>query len=405
MTGTIHVLSAVLAAVSLGAAMRAPEERLPVGPAEAFDLRAGTLRVVWLLTEPQSDGVPSSVLVEAESRLTDVFASTDGKGEPIGRHLQAYLKTLRGERPKAEEILVSSPALATLPESALLLVRRDPPNRRQGVVCTAFLADLVPLSMWRESTDERRSQRWVLEEGFDGPVFSDAEWPFVPMPDRREALQVASCLEQAGLWELAWRAYAEAIYGTFGPLLTTREINGGWLSPQVAEYWIEAAQCARRAGRTALAWDYLMKAAVAGSDGHYADALVVAQDWAAEPEPPAPPPVDPVVRREALTRAVRLYAAMNAHPRSLTLLEEYPEAFEDPEGLCREVEAQWLDIVRKSSSLTTQVTLYGYEVYPGGDPLAVRVPWALSDEALASARERLAAVLAAGQAAEGPQEE
>jgi len=338
-------------------------------------------------------------------QLAKVLVLPGASDDPMVRHLMMRAEFLWGRVDKGVEILFSTRAASMLPESIGIIMTQTARTHRDQIPYEDLLADLVPLSMWRESTDERRSQRWVLEEGFDGPVFSDAEWPFVPMPDRREALQVASCLEQAGLWELAWRAYAEAIYGTFGPLLTTREINGGWLSPQVAEYWIEAAQCARRAGRTALAWDYLMKAAVAGSDGHYADALVVAQDWAAEPEPPAPPPVDPVVRREALTRAVRLYAAMNAHPRSLTLLEEYPEAFEDPEGLCKEVEAHWLDIVRKSSSLTTQVTLYGYEVYPGGDPLAVRVPWALSDEALASARERLAAVLAAGQAAEGPQEE
>jgi len=383
----------------------AAQDRVTADDALAFAIRAARMRAAWWLVEPRREGLPAAVAAEARVQLAKVLVLPGASDDPMVRHLMMRAEFLWGRVDKGVEILFSTRAASMLPESIGIIMTQTARTHRDQIPYEDLLADLVPLSMWRESTDERRSQRWVFEEGFDGPVFSDAEWPFVPMPDRREALQIASCLEQAGLWELAWRAYAEAIYGTFGPLLTTREINGGWLSPQVAEYWIEAAQCARRAGRTALAWDYLMKAAVAGSDGHYADALVVAQDWAAEPEPPAPPPVDPVVRREALTRAVRLYAAMNAHPRSLTLLEEYPEAFEDPEGLCREVEAQWLDIVRKSSSLTTQVTLYGYEVYPGGDPLAVRVPWALSDEALASARERLAAVLAAGQAAEGPQEE
>ena len=383
----------------------AAQDRVTADDALAFAIRAARMRAAWWLVEPRREGLPAAVAAEARVQLAKVLVLPGASDDPMVRHLMMRAEFLWGRVDKGVEILFSTRAASMLPESIGIIMTQTARTHRDQIPYEDLLADLVPLSMWRESTDERRSQRWVFEEGFDGPVFSDAEWPFVPMPDRREALQIASCLEQAGLWELAWRAYAEAIYGTFGPLLTTREINGGWLSPQVAEYWIEAAQCARRAGRTALAWDYLMKAAVAGSDGHYADALVVAQDWAAEPEPPAPPPVDPVVRREALTRAVRLYAAMNAHPRSLTLLEEYPEAFEDPEGLCREVEAQWLDIVRKSSSLTTQVTLYGYEVYPGGDPLAVRVPWALSDEALASAREYLAAVVAAGQAAEGPQEE
>jgi len=383
----------------------AAQDRVTADDALAFAIRAARMRAAWWLVEPRREGLPAAVAAEARVQLAKVLVLPGASDDPMVRHLMMRAEFLWGRVDKGVEILFSTRAASMLPESIGIIMTQTARTHRDQIPYEDLLADLVPLSMWRESTDERRSQRWVFEEGFDGPVFSDAEWPFVPMPDRREALQIASCLEQAGLWELAWRAYAEAIYGTFGPLLTTREINGGWLSPQVAEYWIEAAQCARRAGRTALAWDYLMKAAVAGSDGHYADALVVAQDWAAEPEPPAPPPVDPVVRREALTRAVRLYAAMNAHPRSLTLLEEYPEAFEDPEGLCKEVEAHWLDIVRKSSSLTTQVTLYGYEVYPGGDPLAVRMPWALSDEALASARERLAAVLAAAQAAEEPQEE
>jgi len=117
-----------------------------------------------------------------------------------------------------------------------------------------------------------------------------------------------------------------------------------------------------------------MKAAVFGSDKLYEEAQETAKEWASETEPPAPPPVDPKVKREALTRAVRLYAELNAHPRALALIEENKNAFEDPDSLRKEIEEQWLAVVKGASRMATKVVLYGHEVYPNGDPLKVRIP-------------------------------
>ena len=137
-----------------------------------------------------------------------------------------------------------------------------------------------------------------------------------------------------------------------------------------------------------------MKAAVFGTERLYGEARATAEEWsaAARGEAIAPQPVDPAVRRDALTRAVRLYAELNAHPRALALIERNWEAFTDPDGLRKEIEDAWLVVVRDVSRQARKVTLYGHEVYPDGDPLNARIPWALSDEAMASVRKRLRAV-------------
>ena len=104
---------------------------------------------------------------------------------------------------------------------------------------------------------------------------------------------------------------------------------------------------------------------------------------------PGPKPIDPAAKRKALTQAARLYAQLNAHPRALALIDANRDAFEDPDKLRKEMERQWLAVCKDVSRAAEKVTLYGYEVYPGGDPLKVKIPWALSDEAMASVLKRL----------------
>ncbi len=136
-----------------------------------------------------------------------------------------------------------------------------------------------------------------------------------------------------------------------------------------------------------------MKAAVFGDDQLYEKTKQTAKRWAAEDagqmKPVKPEPVDPAVKREALTKVVHLYMQMNAHPRAWALIDAHREAFENPDELRKKVEKDWLAVVKDVSRAAEKVVLYGHEVYPKGDPLKVTIPWALSDEAMASVRKRL----------------
>jgi hypothetical protein len=318
-------------------------------------------------------------------------------GEAICRHLAVRVSVLAGDRDKGVSSLDGSLPVAMAVEDVHVLreLMFVAPDRRHA--CEDCLAEMLPISLWRRGSDLRRSDLSFFMDGFPEKVQYEQETPLIPLHDSRKMLEIAGCLQRCGFHELARRAYAEAVYSTFAPAWIMEPCQGSWLSPEAAELWAEAAQCARLAGRQELAWYYLMKAAVFGSDALFEQTRVTAEQWSNEPKPAAPPAVDPVVKREALTRVVRLYAELNAHPRALLLIDENRDALDDPDALRKEIVEQWLPVVREASAFATRVTLYGYEVYPGGDPLKVRIPWALSDDALDSVRERLAAIRATAE--------
>lgn len=214
----------------------------------------------------------------------------------------------------------------------------------------------------------------------------------MPRRDKKLLVKVAEELENAGLYDLAWRAFAEVVYGGFSPTwITIKSEEENWQSPPAAEYWYKAAICAYKAGEQELAWDYLMKAAVFGTDDLYKKAQETAKQWAAQgvPSKPTAKAVDPKVRREALRRVVQLYVDMNVHPRAWALIDAYREDFAEPDKLRKEVQDKWLSVIKDVSRAANKVVLYGYEVYPDGDPFKVTVPWALSDQAMAYVKERL----------------
>jgi hypothetical protein len=204
-------------------------------------------------------------------------------------------------------------------------------------------------------------------------------------------LKIAAEFERGAMWDMAWRAYAEAIYAGYGPAWPDERARETWLSAEAAGHWSKAAACAQRAGKTHLAENYFVKAAVFGGDKTQETLKGVARRWSESPTS-HPAPVDDHTKREALTRIVDLYVEINAHPRALQVIDANGAVFDDPDTLRKKVEDQWLAIVKDASRAAEKVVLYGHEVYPQGDPLKIRIPWAFSDEAVVSVRNRLKAV-------------
>ena len=383
MTAARLVAGAGAAMLLLGTCGR-PAAADEEGCGGTFAATARAARDGWHMMARVSGRPPSEAIKRAADSLARL-GEPSASGCPVIDHMVGRLSMLRGHKDEAAGQFVVGLAAAMAPEDVLALLELRGNSWATRSPYIRGLAELLPVSGWRRQVDARDS---VLR----GQLKRLKPRTVVPRTDRQTMLSVATCLAKAGLPDLAWRAYAETAYAALSPPWVGQKSGDTWLSPAAAECWGKAALCAREASRRELAWDYLMKAAVFGDDALFELSLGTAKEWTAQPEPPAPAPVDPAVKREVLTRAVRLYAEMNAHPRAFTLIDENRDAFEDPDGLRREIEEQWLAVVEDVSRDAEKVTLYGLQVHPEGDPLKVRIPWALSDEALSHVREQLASL-------------
>ena len=358
------------------------------GTVTPYARAADACRYAWHRMEAAGKSGDLTLISEAQKAL----ASTQLTGAFPGAKEVTYLRiralALRGEYRGIDGEVASSLATATAVESVLLLMQRsaDKPSLRDAYA--ELLAELAPVSAWRRQVDANRASTGVY-------VFVKPDRAVVPRTDRSGMVRLAGCLDEAGLYDLAWRAYAEAVYGSYSPGWIRQGNSDTWMSADAAKHWRSAADSARKAGKEELAWDFLMKAAVYGKEEMYAECKQTARTWSLgmeHPEPTKTPRVDRKRQNRGLMEAIQLCEALNAHPRALSLIEDKWEVLERPDERRKDTEENWIAVVKDLSRATDKVVLYGYEVYPNGDPLKVRIPWALSDEALASVRKRLAAL-------------
>jgi hypothetical protein len=273
-----------------------------------------------------------------------------------------------------------------LPEDIILLfphIQQDIPAQKFAIQC---IGELLPISHLGMTYNRRITYRGKSRDKTN-PIRE------ILNVTSSDMMRVANLLRDAQFPSLALGVYVESGYMESSPPLLGKSFSDTWLSPKAAVYWAKAAECARLAGKTELGWGYLMKAAVFGDEKTYQAALKTAKQWELEdknpPKKPNPKPVDPKVRREALTEVVRLYAKMNAHPRAWELIDAYPDAFENPKALKKEIQNEWLAVVKDVSRVAKKVVLYGQEVHPNGDPLKVKIPQAMSDEAIKKVNQKL----------------
>jgi hypothetical protein len=287
----------------------------------------------------------------------------------------------------ARRQFVSSFLVTMLPEGLCLL---EPENSKpdERVLRSCCMAKLLPISIWQFELNNLETEIIHPDAYYNSPI------PSVPRSGRHQDMVFATEFERAGLWDQAWRAYASTIYTNNAPPWAWEPVTEKtctYISPGTAPLWVKVAECAYKAGKKDLAMDYLMKAAVFGEDDLWESIKEKALCWSIKTIPDAiQEPIDEKVKCEALTKVVRLYARLNAHPRAFQLMDEYPKAFGDSlTQLRKQTEEQWLAVVKDVSRVSTKVVYYGCEVYPKGDPLKVRIPWAFSDEAVVSVRNKL----------------
>jgi len=338
----------------------------------------------WQRTLTVSEEVGESLL-SREEEMRRRIPTVSSPGCTVLAFLSGRIAVRFGKLQRARGVLAESATHPAISFESLCALREATRERSQSQVPTNVRIEAMPLTPLTRSLGALRMK--YASYGARPPT------PELLSCDRAKQRTIAECIEEAGLHDVAWRCYAEAAYAGFHTAWITHRVDPeNWLCFEAAEYWLRAAHCARLAGRQEVAWDFLTKAAVFGSDALFDQAQQTAKEWEDEPEPAQPQPVDPAVQREALTRAIRLYAELNAHPRALLLIDENRDAFDDPDALRKEIEEQWLAVIKDVTREAATITLYGVDVYPDGDPLEVRIPWALSDEALSHVREQLAAL-------------
>ena len=211
----------------------------------------------------------------------------------------------------------------------------------------------------------------------------------------RNWIIIAKQFEELGYFDKAWRAYVEAGYLSRGhdrwnPDSKMWQRNGNFMGreeDQRSLFWCRAAICAHKAGEKEVAQNYLIKAATFGSDDLFDITKQIAQKWK---EGKKVTPSDyklliicPPLKEKSLSRIVQMYMDLNAHPRAWMIIDQYPNQFDAPAKLRKKVQDDWLDLLRVFRCPPfAYVKIYGYQVYPLGNPLAVSIPWPFSKDTL-----------------------
>jgi hypothetical protein len=89
---------------------------------------------------------------------------------------------------------------------------------------------------------------------------------------------------------------------------------------------------------------------------------------------------------------VERYQKMRAHPRAWLFIQEHKSEFDDPDGLIKKVQDDWLELIKRISNprVSRKIVMYGVQLYPdGADPLSVEIPWAFPEGSLEKLKERL----------------
>lgn len=200
-------------------------------------------------------------------------------------------------------------------------------------------------------------------------------------------------LKSLGYYEEAYHAYLEMAYvGRNRDNIRPYLVN-------TAPLWLDVAECNYRLGKKDLAWSYLMKVGVFGTEQHMGQVKEIAKFWIQCEEEgvglPEPKKLTKEERQKIAEQIVRGYMEVNAHPRAWAFIERHPEDFSAPEKLKKEVQDAWLAFVNSLIEIAKnlrdpKVIVYNQQIYPDGiDPLEVKIPWAFSEGSIERAKAML----------------
>ena len=288
----------------------------------------------------------------------------------------------------AKRLAISILPVSMLPEGIDLipLDKKDKNYKTYLRLHLYCLAMLIPNSGWQAYCDCLDTAQ--LNDINPSP-------PSVPLKNNKVMLQIAVEFEHAMLWDLAWKAYANAIYSSYRSPLSDKYC--GWISSTTGHLWLKTAECAYKAGQNDIALEYLMKVAVFGPEDLQEMVSEKFILWSSKENINNKTiVVDNVARRQALTNVVKLYMEINAHPYALQILNEYKMCVDNPVNLQKQAENEWMAIIKHKVAaisdphdLNNKIVFYGQEFYPKGNPVKIKIPWAFSDEAVASVRNKL----------------
>ena len=248
----------------------------------------------------------------------------------------------------------------------------------------ACFGTLIPIS--GKDSDRRQSADIKPRRLYDCPC------------DRSQGIiwiAIAAQFEELKHFDDAWRAYIEAGYlaqgyARWNPDSKMWERSKGYLTWEEDErslFWCRAAICAHKAGKKEIAMHYLAKAATFGSDELFTITKQIHQKWKngkeVKPSEYKALTLYPPLEEKSLTQIVKLYMGLNAHPRAWMIIDQYPTQFENSAKLRKEVQKDWLDLLKVYRyPQFAYVKVYGYQIFPLGDPLAVSIPWPFSKKTL-----------------------
>jgi hypothetical protein len=351
--------------------------------ADKFLITAAQMREEWIRLKSAETPLPEAEAKKLQECATKWSKQSKSASMMANYFVLRFASESEWLNPTSRE-MVSSFSIAMLPEGLVLLRTKKIKNTWMADWrLNQCLAELLPVNpMWIRTLNggflDLKNENRV-------PVMIISKYEGKEM-----LLKTATKFEKIGLWDLAWRTYAEAVYYDTKDFIFS-------ISSETGPLWIKTAECAYRAGKKDLAMDYLMKAAIFGKDDLQKTVSEKVFLWSGNPSiNPKDKTIDKEVKRQSLMKVVRLCAKLNAHPRAFQLMDDYQDVLGDSfVGLKKKIEDDWINVIDDHKKLghgvllISKVLCYGQEVYPKGDPLKVRIPWAFSDEAVASVRNRL----------------
>jgi len=212
-------------------------------------------------------------------------------------------------------------------------------------------------------------------------------YPYPQAENPRVLQPLALTFSRLGLHDLAWRVLMEEGWNDHNGL------KPYWLD---SSYYLFAANNAYRAGKKELAWSFLMNAAVFEHKQFFESVIETAQLWidieTGEAKLLEAEIATGAERKQLFLEIVERYQNMNAHPRAWLFIQEHKSEFDDPEGLIKAVQDDWLELIRIITQpiFANRIVMYGVQLYPdGADPLSVEIPWAFPEGSLEKLKIRL----------------
>ncbi len=380
-----HAWLGIFAGVCLAAASATPAGADEDDYFKALEVGRSAWRLIR--TRGPHPATPEDVTAASEM-LAGVSTDAGCPAYRVIELLRLRLDVQAGRHQKAQDgflKLADSPGVA--PECFHGLAALTSDDARTRVSIEDCLAGPLPMSGWS------RVRNLLLSTG--DHVYPAA--PGIPDADSGELRRIAALFRTAQFRSEAWMASVEAAYATAPSWIGAEWISNTWFSPETAFLWRNAGESAWKAGEHVLAYDYLTKFAIFGSEAQFDEAKQIAGKWKAGKPQEDEPEVPRAERQKALKEILRLYAELNAHPRALELIERYGDWFDDSGDLYAQYSEQWKAIVKSYSRAKRRVVLFGVTVTDDMDPTTIRIPPPCRPESIQEAKAKAIEILKARQ--------